>query len=180
MDVRQSIHSAHAKTLDTQQLRNEFLVEKVFVADEYTMVYSHIDRIIVGGIMPVAKTVSVGGEVGKQLGVSYFLERRELGVINIGGPGTITVDGQCFEIGHRDALYVGKGAQEVVFASVESSKPAKFYYNCAPAHMTYPTKKSPLQTFRRSRWATTSPATVAPSTNTSFRMCWKPASSVWV
>ncbi len=71
MDVRQSIHSAHAKTLDTQGLRNEFLVEKVFVADEYTMVYSHIDRIIVGGIMPVTKTVSVGGEVGKQLGVSY-------------------------------------------------------------------------------------------------------------
>jgi 4-deoxy-L-threo-5-hexosulose-uronate ketol-isomerase len=85
VDVRQSIHSAHAKTLDTQGLRNEFLVEKVFEADAYTMVYSHIDRIIVGGIMPVAKTVSVGGEVGKQLGVSYFLERRELGVINIGG-----------------------------------------------------------------------------------------------
>lgn len=84
VDVRQSIHSAHAKTLDTQALRNEFLVEEVFVADEYTMVYSHIDRIIVGGIMPVGKTVSVGGEVGKQLGVTYFLERRELGVINIG------------------------------------------------------------------------------------------------
>ncbi|MCW7451440.1 5-dehydro-4-deoxy-D-glucuronate isomerase [Escherichia coli] len=112
MDVRQSIHSAHAKTLDTQGLRNEFLVEEVFVADEYTMVYSHIDRIIVGGIMPITKTVSVGGEVGKQLGVSYFLERRELGVINIGGAGTITVDGQCYEIGHRDALYVGKGAKE--------------------------------------------------------------------
>lgn len=92
MDVRQSIHSAHAKTLDTQGLRNEFLVEEVFVADEYTMVYSHIDRIIVGGIMPITKTVSVGGEVGKQLGVSYFLERRELGVINIGGAGTITVE----------------------------------------------------------------------------------------
>lgn len=92
MDVRQSIHSAHAKMLDTQGLRSEFLVEQVFEADKYTMVYSHIDRIIVGGIMPVAKTVSVGGEVGKQLGVSYFLERRELGVINIGGPGTITVD----------------------------------------------------------------------------------------
>ncbi len=77
------------------------------------MVYSHIDRIIVGGIMPVTKTVSVGGEVGKQLGVSYFLERRELGVINIGGAGMITVDGQCYEIGHRDALYVGKGAKKL-------------------------------------------------------------------
>ena len=141
MDVRQSIHSAHAKMLDTQGLRSEFLVEQVFEADKYTMVYSHIDRIIVGGIMPVAKTVSVGGEVGKQLGVSYFLERRELGVINIGGQGTITVDGQCYEIGHRDALYVGKGAKEVVFASIDASKPAKFYYNCALAHTTYPTKK---------------------------------------
>lgn len=121
----------------------------MFEADKYTMVYSHIDRIIVGGIMPVAKTVSVGGEVGKQLGVSYFLERRELGVINIGGPGTITVDGQCYEIGHRDALYVGKGAKEVVFASIDGSKPAKFYYNCAPAHTTYPTKKSRQRTLPR-------------------------------
>lgn len=83
MDVRESIHSAHAKMLDTQGLRKAFLVEQIFEADRYTMVYSHIDRIVVGGIMPVTKSVSVGGEVGKQLGVNYFLERRELGVINI-------------------------------------------------------------------------------------------------
>lgn len=141
MDIRQSIHSDHAKTLDTAGLRKEFLVETIFTADRYTMTYSHIDRIIVGGVMPVTQTLSVGGEVGKQLGVSYFLERRELGVINIGGPGTITVDGTCYEIGHRDALYVGKGAKEVVFASVDAAKPARFYYNCAPAHTTYPTKR---------------------------------------
>lgn len=141
MDVRQNIHSAHAKTLDTQGLRNEFLVKEVFVADEYTMVYSHADHIVVGGIMPTAKTVSVGGEVGKQLGVTYFLERRGLGVINIGGPDTITVDGQCYEIGYRDALYVGKGVKEVVFASIDTAKPAEFYYSCAPAHTTYPTKR---------------------------------------
>lgn len=141
MDIRQSIHSDHAKTLDTAGLRKEFLVETIFTADRYTMTYSHIDRIIVGGVMPVTQTVSVGGEVGKQLGVSYFLERRELGVINIGGPGTITVDGTCYEIGHRDALYVGKGAKEVVFASVDAAKPSRFYYNCAPAHTTYPTKR---------------------------------------
>ncbi|MBJ3813844.1 5-dehydro-4-deoxy-D-glucuronate isomerase [Shimwellia pseudoproteus] len=141
MDVRQSIHSDHAKTLDTEGLRNEFLIDTIFTPDEYTMVYSHIDRIIVGGVNPVNRVVTVGREVGKQLGVSYFLERRELGVINIGGPGTITVDGTCFEIGHRDALYVGKGAQDVLFASVDSSQPARFYYNCAPAHTTYPTKK---------------------------------------
>ena len=124
MDVRQSIHSAHAKTLDTQGLRNEFLVEEVFVADEYTMVYSHIDRIIVGGVMPVNRTVSVGSEVGKQLGVSYFLERRELGVINIGGPGLITVDGTRYEMNSRDGLYVGKGAKEVVFESADAANPA--------------------------------------------------------
>jgi 4-deoxy-L-threo-5-hexosulose-uronate ketol-isomerase len=141
MDIRQSIHSDHAKTLDTAGLRKEFLIETIFTADEYTMTYSHIDRIIVGGVMPVTRTVSVGGEVGKQLGVSYFLERRELGVINIGGQGTITVDGTCYEIGSRDGLYVGKGAKEVVFASIDPANPARFYYNCAPAHTTYPTKR---------------------------------------
>ncbi|MFJ1230048.1 5-dehydro-4-deoxy-D-glucuronate isomerase [Yersinia proxima] len=144
MQVRQSIHSDHAKQLDTAGLRREFLIENIFVADEYTMTYSHIDRIIVGGILPVEKTVSIGDEVGKQLGVSYFLERRELGVINIGGPGLISVDGQVYEIGNEEALYVGKGAKEVTFNSLESSKPAKFYYNSAPAHTTYPNKKITL------------------------------------
>lgn len=144
MQIRQSIHSDHARQLDTAGLRREFLIENIFVSDEYTMTYSHIDRIIVGGILPVEKTVSIGDEVGKQLGVSYFLERRELGVINIGGPGLITVDGQVYEIGNEEALYVGKGAKEVTFNSLESSKPAKFYYNSAPAHTSYPNKKITL------------------------------------
>ena len=126
MDIRQSIHSDHAKTLDTAGLRKEFLIETIFTADQYTMTYSHIDRIIVGGVMPVTRTVSVGGEVGKQLGVSYFLERRELGVINIGGQGTITVDGTCYEIGTRDGLYVGKGAKERSYIEVDGHKPAIF------------------------------------------------------
>lgn len=95
MDVRQSIHSEHAKTLDTQALRREFLIENIFVADEYTMVYSHIDRIIVGGIMPVSHSVEIGGEVGKQLGVSRLLDRRELGVINIGGAGALSLTGSA-------------------------------------------------------------------------------------
>ncbi len=145
MQVRQSIHSDHARQLDTDALRREFLIEKIFDADNYTMTYSHIDRIIVGGIMPVAKSVTIGSEVGKQLGVSYFLERRELGVINIGGAGVIEVDGKSWEIGNQQALYVGMGAQSVVFSSVDSSKPAKFYYNSAPAHTTYPDKKITLE-----------------------------------
>ncbi|MBW5826712.1 5-dehydro-4-deoxy-D-glucuronate isomerase [Yersinia kristensenii] len=144
MQIRQSIHSDHARQLDTAGLRREFLIENIFVADEYTMTYSHIDRIIVGGILPVDKTISIGDEVGKQLGVSYFLARRELGVINIGGPGLISVDGQVYEIGNEEALYVGKGAKDVTFSSLESQKPAKFYYNSAPAHTSYPHKKITL------------------------------------
>lgn len=140
MQVRQSIHSEHAKRLDTTELRREFLIEKIFEADQYTMTYSHIDRIIVGGIMPVGKSVTIGTEVGKQLGVSYFLERREFGAINIGGAGVITVDGKRYEIGNEEAIYIGKGAKEVVFSSVDAAKPAKLYYNSAPAHMAYPTK----------------------------------------
>lgn len=141
MDIRQSIHSEHAKTLDTQGLRREFLVESVFKPDDLTMTYSHIDRIIFGGIEPVHQTIQIPDEAGQQIGVSYFLERRELGMINIGGPGLVVVDGKTFEIGHAEALYVGKGARDVRFSSVKPEQPAKFYYNSAPAHTTYPTRR---------------------------------------
>ncbi|MDY0925568.1 5-dehydro-4-deoxy-D-glucuronate isomerase [Pantoea trifolii] len=144
MDIRQSIHSEHAKTLDTDGLRREFLIDKIFDPDNYTLTYSHIDRIIIGGVMPVQKSVTIGHEVGKQLGVSYFLERRELGVINIGGPGLIEVDGNTWEIGNQEALYVGQGAQSVIFRSSDANHPAKFYYNSAPAHTHYPDKKITL------------------------------------
>lgn len=144
MQVRQSIHSDHAKQLDTAALRREFLIETLFTADTYTMIYSHTDRIIIGGIMPVMQSVTIGSEVGKQLGVSYFLERRELGVINVGGPGVIDVDGTQWEIGNQEALYVGMGRQSVIFSSTDAAHPAKFYYNSAPAHHTWPDKKITL------------------------------------
>jgi 4-deoxy-L-threo-5-hexosulose-uronate ketol-isomerase len=144
MDVRQSIHSEHAQTLDTAALRREFLIENIFTPDDYTLTYSHIDRIIIGGVMPIEQAVTIGSEVGKQLGVSYFLERRELGVINIGGPGLIEVDGKTWEIGHQEALYVGQGTKQVIFRSSDTSQPAKFYYNSAPAHTRYPDKKITL------------------------------------
>lgn len=140
MDIRQSIHSDHAKQLDTEGLRKEFLIEKIFEADQYTMVYSHIDRIVVGGIMPVAKKVSISDEVGKQFGVSYFLERREFGAINIGGDATVTVDGVVYQVRSKEAIYISKGSRNVEFASVDPKKPAKLYYNSAPAHAVLKTK----------------------------------------
>ncbi len=141
MDVRQSIHSAHAKKLDTEELRAEFMVEDVFRPGDLTMTYSHIDRIIFGGIVPTGAPLSLSDDYGKRIGVSFFLERRELGVVNIGGEGTVTVDGTPSVLGAEEALYVGMGARDVRFESADPSNPAKFYYNSAPAHQTYPNRK---------------------------------------
>lgn len=141
MDVRQSIHSAHAKQLDTSELRNEFLVPEIFKAGDITMTYSHIDRIIVGGITPLEETLKFSAELGKQIGTSYFLERREIGFINLGGEGAIDVDGTLYEVGNEEALYVGKGARVLAFTSKDPQNPAKFYFNSAPAHASFPTKK---------------------------------------
>lgn len=145
MEVRQAIHSEHAKTLGTQQLRDEFLVENIFVADQLTMTYSHIDRIIFGGVQPVDQEVVLDPALGEQIGVDYFLQRRELGLINVGGDGVIVVDGESYTINHQEALYIGQGAKEVTFSSTDAANPAKFYYNCAPAHTHYPNKKVTLE-----------------------------------
>ncbi|MGD9424573.1 5-dehydro-4-deoxy-D-glucuronate isomerase [Pantoea sp. NSTU24] len=144
MEIRQGIHSDHAKQLDTEALRRAFLIEKIFTADDYTLTYSHIDRIIIGGVMPVHRPVTIGNEMGKQLGVSYFLERRELGVINIGGTGQAEIDGKTWTIGHEEALYIGKGARQLQFRSLDPARPARFYFNSAPAHCTFPDRKITL------------------------------------
>jgi 4-deoxy-L-threo-5-hexosulose-uronate ketol-isomerase len=145
MQVRQSVHSDHARQMDTEDLRQNFLVEDIFRADHFSMTYSHLDRIIFGGIMPVEQTLSFAQELGQSLGVDCFLQRRELGLINIAGAGVITVDGTEYEVGPREALYIGQGAKEVSFSSVDPAKPAKFYYNSAPAHTAYPTRKITLE-----------------------------------
>lgn len=140
IDTRQSCNAAYTKTLDTEGLRREFLIEQIFVADQMTMTYSHVDRIVVGGVMPVTSAVTMP-DLGKTYGTAYFLERREMGVINIGGAGVIVVDGVEYAIGGQEALYIGKGVKELVFKSVSKDAPAKFYYNSTPAHAAYPTKK---------------------------------------
>lgn len=140
IDTRQSCNAAYTKTLDTEGLRREFLVERIFVADQMTMTYSHVDRIVFGGIMPVASSISMP-DLGKTYGTTYFLERREMGLINIGGAGVVVVDGSAYDIGREEALYIGKGAKDLVFKSNDKADPAKFYYNSTPAHASFPTKK---------------------------------------
>lgn len=139
MEIRQPIHSAHAKQLDTAGLREQFLIENLFQAGQINLTYSHIDRIIVGAAVPTETAIAFEG--GKEIGVDFFLQRRELGVINIGEPGLVVVDGQTYEIGAREAIYVGMGAQDIRFESVSAEQPARFYLNCAPAHHAYPTRK---------------------------------------
>lgn len=144
IDIRQSCNAAYTKTLDTEGLRREFLVEQVFVADQITMTYSHVDRIVFGGIMPVSSDIAMP-DLGKTYGTAYFLERRELGLINIGGDGVVVVDGTEYEVKAEEALYVGKGNKDLVFKSKDSANPAKFYYNSTPAHAAYPIKKVTIE-----------------------------------
>ena len=144
MDIRQPIHSEHARTLDTAGLRRHFLVEHLFQPEQATLTYSQIDRIIVGGIHPVQQPVRFAAELGRHTGTDFFLQRRELGLINIGGDALVQVDGQTYEVNAREALYVGQGARDLVFSSVDPARPAKLYFNSAPAHTAYPTRKVTL------------------------------------
>ena len=138
-DVRYANHPDDSKRYDTAELRKKYLIEKLFEEDEILLTYSHQDRIIAGGAMPVKKTLSLG--TFKELATDYFLERREMGVINIGGAGIITLDGKKYELGHKEGIYIGMGTKEIEFASVKAGAPAKFYINSSPAHKTYPTVK---------------------------------------
>ncbi|MPV65250.1 5-dehydro-4-deoxy-D-glucuronate isomerase [Burkholderia sp. BE17] len=165
MEVRQGIHSEHAKTLDTAGLRRHFLVENVFAPDALSLTYSHIDRIIVGGAWPAARPVEVPASLGAEMGVSHLLERRELGAINIGGPGWVEVDGQRHAVGTEEAIYIGQGGQGVVFGSDDRAHPAKFYVNCAPAHTAYPTRTVTL--------AQASPETLGDASTSNRRTIYK-------
>jgi len=145
MEVRQSVHSDHFRTLDTAGLRREFLVDGLFIPNEVSLTYSHVDRIIVGGAMPVSQSVAFDAEVARQIGAEYFLARRELGLINIGGPAQVQVDGERFALATREALYVGAGARELRFHSDDPNHPAKLYLNSAPAHCAFPHRKITLE-----------------------------------
>lgn len=143
MELRTAASPKDAKFYTTQRLREEFLIEKVFFEDEIKLVYSHIDRIITGAAMPVKNKLML--TAGEELRAEYFLQRREMGVINIGGCGTITIDGKKYELGYKDGMYIGMGAKDISFESADATQPAKFYINSAPAHTAYPTKLIKLE-----------------------------------
>lgn len=143
LDVRYANHPEDSKHYTTEELRKHYFIETIFVADDANLTYSHVDRIIAGGIMPVTKEVKLEGS--KELGSEFFLERRELGVINIGGPGKIVVDGVEYKMNSRDGLYIGMGSKELTFSSDDAENPAKFYVNSAPAHTTYPIVKIDIE-----------------------------------
>ena len=139
MEVRQASNAKDVKHYTTERLREEFHIKNLFTKDNVRMVYSHIDRIITAGLMPVRQVLKL--EAGKELAADYFLQRREMGCINIGGKGIITVDGKEYEMNPRDGIYIGMGNKEITFKSVDENTPAKFYVSSCPAHTTYPTVK---------------------------------------
>lgn len=136
MDIRYSANPNDVKRYTTEELRKEFLITGLYVPDMVQATYSHVDRMVVMGIMPVNEKLPIdkGIDIWANFGTSYFFERREAGVFNLGGKGAIVVDGERYELGYEDCLYISKGAKEVSFESADPSEPAKFYLASTPAH----------------------------------------------
>ncbi|MFN6735963.1 5-dehydro-4-deoxy-D-glucuronate isomerase [Enterococcus gallinarum] len=139
METRYTHSPEDIRHYSTEQLRNEFLVEKIFVPGTIQLTYTHDDRMIFGGVTPTDQPLEI--QLSKELGVEYFLERRELGVINIGGAGTIEIDGTKEDMKKQDGYYIGKETKHVVFSSKDPNDPAKFYVSSVPAHHKYPNVK---------------------------------------
>ena len=137
MELRTAASPKDVKHYTTDRLREEFLIDDLFQKDVIKLVYSHIDRIITGSAVPVKETLVL--TAGDELRADYFLERREMGVINIGGAGVITIDGKEYKVAYKEGMYIGMGAKDISFASEDAANPAKFYLNSAPAHKSYPT-----------------------------------------
>ncbi len=138
-EIRYAAHPEDARHYDTARLRRDFLIERLFVEDEVNMVYSMYDRMVVGGAMPVNELLPL--EAIDPLKAPFFTTRREVGIYNIGGTGVVTVGDESFELGYKEALYIGRGDREVTFASMDAQKPALFYFNSTTAHCTYPCRK---------------------------------------
>lgn len=139
MEIRFQNSPKEVKGMTTEELRNHFLVQQMMQDDLLTLVYSHYDRVITGGVKPVTQKIPLRNEA--ELRADFFLERRELGIINVGGPGRVEADGVVYELDKLDALYLGKGTEVVFFSSIDAALPACFFLLSAPAHHTYPNRK---------------------------------------
>jgi len=147
MDIRYSSNQKDFKRYTTEETRKEFLIEDLFVPGEVTAVYSHVDRMVTMGIMPLAEKLPIdkGIDVWKNFGTTFFLERREIGMFNLGGKGMVTADGVTYELNHKDCLYLTRGNKEVTFLSADQKNPAKFYMVSAPAHCAYENRLIKIQ-----------------------------------
>ena len=151
MDIRQPANPRDFESYTTERMREEFLVQDLFVPGVLKLTYSFIDRMIIGGACP-EKPLTLEG--GKELGTDYFLERRELGIINVGPTGSVKVDGETYELAKADGLFVGQGAREVIFSSQDPAAPAHFYLLSGPAHQAYPTQKVTMEEAESTRIGT--------------------------
>lgn len=140
MQTRYGVHFDHFRNFTTDQTRDEFLATEIMVPGALRLVYSHYDRFVFGGAVPTGKAIALTND--PDLRAEYFLERRELGILNLGATGSVSVDGTTYELARFDCLYVGRGSQSVSFASTDADNPARFYLNSAPAHHSYPTTKA--------------------------------------
>ena len=138
-EVRYAVGHKETNQMGTQALRDEFLIEQVFGTGTVNWVYTHFDRYMAGGVIPAKGSVFL--DTLEPLKSDFFLERREMGIINVGGKGTVSADGETYELDYKEALYLGRGIKEVHFSSEGSNSPAKFYLNSAPAHHAYPSQK---------------------------------------
>jgi 4-deoxy-L-threo-5-hexosulose-uronate ketol-isomerase len=136
METRYAVHPEHAEAMDTAMLREHFLMTELFRPDRLKLVYSFNDRLIVGGACPISPLpLNIDKKI---IGSDFLLQRREMGVINVGGPGQVTLDGKTYPVAGKDGLYIGMGTKEIVFASDTPDSPAKFYINSSPAHAAHP------------------------------------------
>ncbi|WP_137129222.1 5-dehydro-4-deoxy-D-glucuronate isomerase [Rhizobium sp. FY34] len=140
IETRHAVHYSQSEAMTSAELRQNFMIETLFAAGEINAAYTHYDRMLVAGAMPTTAPLVIGAEFAKTVGTDYLLERRELGLINIGGKGRVIADGTTYELDSQDGLYLGMGVREISFESADATTPAKFYINSAPAHASFPSR----------------------------------------
>ncbi|MCO5734474.1 5-dehydro-4-deoxy-D-glucuronate isomerase [Rhizobium sp. SSA_523] len=140
IETRHAVHYSQSEAMNGAQLRENFMVETLFAPGDIYAVYTHYDRMLLLGIMPTAAPLSIGADLAKTVGTDFLLERRELGLINIGGKGRVVADGTAYELDQQDGLYLGMGVRDITFESIDPNQPAKFYINSVPAHSSFPSR----------------------------------------